>query len=489
MSAANRKRFTQRNVFYLRASPYAVLQTILYLDYRHIEWMNLNPHILTQVLSILRTRIMPKLRKESDSSGKLSAMSKKERVDVYSDRDFQVAYFFRRMDDRHSVLLKEKSLVFPSDPTLDEVKIEVDQDDGGGRLHSPIPRSTATPAPSAGAGARRTEGRERMGRKGESSEVPVRIKDSSEAEGRMGENASMATLSGGGNGDDGDSALFRGGTVGVGGEDVDSLAMPPPTTTRRTRSSINEGTRRSKRVRIQEDADMKPDPSTIDVDPAASSSTTTNTDAQPSGDEDSAINVDDDNAAIVITEEDEEKMKPKLHVKYAGFRIFGKLLVLVVEPSKRTLAAHPELFGEKKTTEIRQLSVAPRSMTPGLANNRSGSVQGRFTWLELAERSSRNASVGRSVTPLFRGETPAESEAGRRPTPGLMRRSVTPAPRDESEAPSGHLGMVEDDGEGGGGEGDDDGPTIGELEGIELATQMLEREEQTMGGNDIEEGD
>lgn len=322
MSAGNRKRFTQRNVFYLRASPYAVLETILYLDYRHIEWMNLNPHILTQVLSILRTRIMPKLRKESDSSGKLSAMSKKERVDVYSDRDFQVAYFFRRMDDRHSVLLKEKSLVFPSDPTLGEVKIEVDQDDGAGRLHAPIPRSTATPAPSAGAGPRRTEGRERMGREGESSEVPVRIKDSPEAEGRMGENASMATLSGGGNGDHGDSALFRGGTVGVGGEDVDSLAMPPPTTTRRTRSSTNEGTRRSKRVRIQEDADMKPDPSTIDVNPAASSSSSsTNTDAQPSGDEDSAINVDDDNAAIVITEEDEEKMKPKLHVKYAGFRM------------------------------------------------------------------------------------------------------------------------------------------------------------------------
>lgn len=249
-------------------------------------------------------------------------MSKKERVDVYSDRDFQVAYFFRRMDDRHSVLLKEKSLVFPSDPTLGEVKIEVDQDDGAGRLHAPIPRSTATPAPSAGAGPRRTEGRERMGREGESSEVPVRIKDSPEAEGRMGENASMATLSGGGNGDHGDSALFRGGTVGVGGEDVDSLAMPPPTTTRRTRSSTNEGTRRSKRVRIQEDADMKPDPSTIDVNPAASSSSSsTNTDAQPSGDEDSAINVDDDNAAIVITEEDEEKMKPKLHVKYAGFRM------------------------------------------------------------------------------------------------------------------------------------------------------------------------
>lgn len=128
-------------------------------------------------------------------------------------------------------------------------------------------------------------------------------------------------------------------------------------------------------------------------------------------------------------------------------------------------------------------------MTPGFANNRSGSVQGRFTCLEPAERCSRNANVGRGVTPLFRGATRAESEAGRTPTPGLMRGSVTPAPREESVAPSGALGMVEDDGEGGVGEVDDDGPTIGELEGIELATQMLEREEQTMGGNDIEDED
>lgn len=164
---------------------------------------------------------------------------------------------------------------------------------------------------------------------------------------------------------------------------------------------------------------------------------------------------------------------------------FGKLLVLVVEPSKRTLAAHPELFGEKKQTEIRQLSVAPRSMTPGIANNRSGSVQARFTSLEPAERSSRNASVGRGTTPLFRGATPAESEAGG--TPGPARSSVTPAPRGASVLGHDAVGMVEGDGEGG--DAEDDGPTIGELEGIELATQMLAREEQTIGGNDIEEGD
>ena len=95
-----------------------------------------------------------------------------------------------------------------------------------------------------------------------------------------------------------------------------------------------------------------------------------------------------------------------------------------------------------------------------------------------------NASVGRGVTPLFRGATPAESEAGG--TPGPLRSSVTPAPRGANVLDSDAVGTVE------GQEAeadDDDGPTIGELEGIELATQMLAREEQTMGGNDLEEGD
>lgn len=296
MSAINRKKFTQRNVFYLRASPYVVLQTILYLDYRHVEWMNLNPSILTQVLSILRTRIMPKLRKESDSSGKLSAMSKKERVDVYSDRDFQVAYFFRRMDDRHSVLLKEKSLVFPSDPSLAEVKVEEE-----GRLHAPIPRATATPAPMSA-----------VRREGESSAQPMRIKDSPEADALPpSPNANLSILSGAGDEQE-ENALFRGGQL-----DEDALSMPPPasTSTRRTRSSSRAAeseARRSKRVRIQDDTNVKPEPSAIQIDEPAADPESTALEGEQEYDE---------NAAIVITEEDEEKMKPKLHVKYAGFRM------------------------------------------------------------------------------------------------------------------------------------------------------------------------
>jgi hypothetical protein len=148
---------------------------------------------------------------------------------------------------------------------------------------------------------------------------------------------------------------------------------------------------------------------------------------------------------------------------------FGKLLVLVVEPSKRTRAAYPELFGEKKQAEVRQLSVAP-VLSGSLTNQRSASVQSRFTSLEPVERSSRNASLPRGSTPLFRGATPADSEVG------------TPAPDFATEL-SAALTSADDSAD------NESQQTIGELEGLELATQMLEREEQTSGGNDIEDGD
>ncbi|KAE8213294.1 hypothetical protein CF326_g9851 [Tilletia indica] len=44
----------------------------------------------------------------------MGVVSRKEKVDVYAAYDFQMAYFFRKMSDRHAVLLKDKSLVFPN---------------------------------------------------------------------------------------------------------------------------------------------------------------------------------------------------------------------------------------------------------------------------------------------------------------------------------------------------------------------------------------
>jgi hypothetical protein len=302
--SARQKKFTQRNVYYLRASPYVVLQTILYLDHRHVEWMNQNPSILTQTLSILRTRIMPKLRNEADSSGKLSAMSKKERVDVYTHRDFQLAFFFRRMDNRHSVLLKEKSLIFPHDATLAEVKVE----DEDGQLHAPIPRRM----PAASASVTSTADSSANSQTGtlKQSPEPPMISQDIQAEPPLSLSASNAE------------------------DPHDGMPPPPlPSSSSRPRPSSRRSTinmdddggetngitdaRLSKRARLEAQVKLEEQPNQQqDIPPLQNQvhePTTSTTMATSNG--------EDEDSPIIITEEDEEKMKPKLHVKYAGFRM------------------------------------------------------------------------------------------------------------------------------------------------------------------------
>lgn len=75
-------KFTQRNSFYLRISSTTVLQLLLLLDARHVDWMS--SEILEKVLNVLRTHIATKLGAESGN-----LMSKKrreadsEKIDVY----------------------------------------------------------------------------------------------------------------------------------------------------------------------------------------------------------------------------------------------------------------------------------------------------------------------------------------------------------------------------------------------------------------------
>lgn len=75
-------KFTQRNSFYLRISSTTVLQLLLLLDARHVDWMS--PEILEKVLNVLRTHIATKLGAESGNT-----MSKKrreadsEKIDVF----------------------------------------------------------------------------------------------------------------------------------------------------------------------------------------------------------------------------------------------------------------------------------------------------------------------------------------------------------------------------------------------------------------------
>lgn len=126
--------FSQRNLYYLRASPHVVLQTILYVDPSNLRWMNAplyadddqeeidltssrasNEHATTgedawaRALDHLRGKIMPKLRKEAVEGGLLSSSNNKGSVDYHVDVDFQMAYFFRATSGRHAVLLKVRT--------------------------------------------------------------------------------------------------------------------------------------------------------------------------------------------------------------------------------------------------------------------------------------------------------------------------------------------------------------------------------------------
>jgi hypothetical protein len=74
-------KFTQRNSFYLRISNTAVLQLLLLLDARHVEWMS--PEILEKVLSVLRTHIATKLGAESGNMSKKRREADSEKIDVF----------------------------------------------------------------------------------------------------------------------------------------------------------------------------------------------------------------------------------------------------------------------------------------------------------------------------------------------------------------------------------------------------------------------
>ncbi|GAA5828100.1 hypothetical protein JCM5353_005218 [Sporobolomyces roseus] len=102
--------FTPRQSSYLRISPTLVLQLILYLEPHHVEWMNVG--VFERILVALKDRIPLKLQLEEIGRGTKSSSGKqkREKVDVFRGTDYQMAFFFRKTNDKHVVLLKEKHL-------------------------------------------------------------------------------------------------------------------------------------------------------------------------------------------------------------------------------------------------------------------------------------------------------------------------------------------------------------------------------------------
>ena len=74
-------KFTQRNSFYLRISSSTVLQLLLLLDARHVEWMS--PEILEKVLNVLRTHIATKFGAESMHMSKKRREADSEKIEVF----------------------------------------------------------------------------------------------------------------------------------------------------------------------------------------------------------------------------------------------------------------------------------------------------------------------------------------------------------------------------------------------------------------------
>ncbi|GAA6010261.1 hypothetical protein JCM10207_005691 [Rhodosporidiobolus poonsookiae] len=146
----------------------------------------------------------------------------------------------------------------------------------------------------------------------------------------------------------------------------------------------------------------------------------------------------------------DEDVKPVLKVNYQGYRIFGRTLVVIVEPYPPLSAsdlARPNLL----QTEIRQLSasVAPSSYR----GSASVAAQGR---------GYRGGTLSATPVPLAgrsRGEMLFRREEGSE-TPGL-----TPSPRG-----GGGAGAGEAEGEGEGGEED------GQLRRLREDTQLLANE-------------
>ncbi|WFC97685.1 hypothetical protein MYAM1_000404 [Malassezia yamatoensis] len=118
----------------------------------------------------------------------------------------------------------------------------------------------------------------------------------------------------------------------------------------------------------------------------------------PESDDDTSYHEDPFN------EDQDQKVKPKLRVSYAGFSIFSKELVCVLEPKEEVVRANPELFevqDDAARIEERQLSSnAKVGFTAPATTQRS---QRQYT-----RDSMRNAS--RQETPLFRGMTPATED-------------------------------------------------------------------------------
>ncbi|KAI5893461.1 uncharacterized protein SCHCODRAFT_02621872 [Schizophyllum commune H4-8] len=342
--------FRARNAYYLKISERNVLPLYVYLDERHLDWMN--DQILQHVLADLRPHIVPKLRAEADAT-QSAAGAKKLTVDTHRGDSYQFAYFLRKTHP-HSVLVKTRHFV--AAPPVKRTAPASAPPPTTQSTSKRKARPKAAPAPKR----QKTKGKARAD---EDEELAVTSDEEAEDEGAPMPAAPRRSL------------RARKPALGLYAEDAEDEDMeedvkPPPAA-----EPPNPETEEPP----QEDVEMS-EPSPSPPPPP-----------QPS-------------AFDLAADEEEEKPKPLLQLRYQGFSIYGHCLCVVVEP-------WPPMRGASLAPGSRAGSVAPSRSGSLAPFHQETSVQPPGTQRARTPLFLPDPDERRSLTPGPRGLTPAPLNA------------------------------------------------------------------------------
>ncbi|SHO77684.1 Uncharacterized protein MSYG_2026 [Malassezia sympodialis ATCC 42132] len=133
------QRFSGRNVSFLRVSATTIVRMVLYLDQRHIQWMNDHAEILDRVVQdVLKPQLKTRLSE--------LAYGPRHSMQVTEHPECKVLYYFQTLSTRPAVLLKTRTLDFPRPGGVTSVPLDTPEDHGA---NAALPTQTQRRAPEA----------------------------------------------------------------------------------------------------------------------------------------------------------------------------------------------------------------------------------------------------------------------------------------------------------------------------------------------------
>ncbi|WFD19388.1 hypothetical protein MCAP1_001618 [Malassezia caprae] len=134
------QRFSGCNVSFLRVSATTIVRMVLYLDQRHIQWMNSHPGILDRVVEdVLKPQLKTRLSE--------LAYGPRTNMQVTEHPECKVLYYFQTPSTRPAVLLKTRTLDFPRPGGVTSVPLDTPEEHGA---NAALPSQTQRRAPEAG---------------------------------------------------------------------------------------------------------------------------------------------------------------------------------------------------------------------------------------------------------------------------------------------------------------------------------------------------